>query len=176
MSAQLKSGMWKSLSEAVVNSVEHAYLEARGTTSTRLGHSRWWMFSQEKDNVLTVAVCDLGIGIPRSLPLRWAPSALQKLLDSVTGEGQDLRAIRAALQVGASSTGASHRGRGLAQIWAELRNFDGASLMILTNKAMLMWNAKEKREYALQYSESVFGTMIVWEVPTQSQDGEVSND
>lgn len=164
LSPELAKGMWKSVSEAVVNSVEHAYLEPRGVNGPRMHSSRWWMFSQEKEGQLTVAVCDLGIGIPRSLPIRWEPSLLARVFNSLRGEGPDLRAIRAALRVGASSTGGDHRGNGLPQIWNTLQSAQNASIQILSNRAQLSWNGAVKKEFALEFTESIFGTIIIWTV------------
>lgn len=164
LSPELAKGMWKSVSEAVVNSVEHAYLEPRGVNGPRMHSSRWWMFSQEKEGQLTVAVCDLGTGIPRSLPIRWEPSLLARVFNSLRGEGPDLRAIRAALRVGASSTGGDHRGNGLPQIWNTLQSAQNASIQILSNRAQLSWNGAVKKEFALEFTESIFGTIIIWTV------------
>ena len=175
LTPELAKGMWKSVSEAVVNSVEHAYVEARGVDGPRMGHSRWWMFSQEKDDKLTVAVCDLGIGIPRSLPLNWQASMLQKLRDTFSGEGSDSRSIRAALEVGATSTSASHRGKGLPQIWNTLRNVKGASISIMSNYGSLTWNGDDGEEFAHEHDTSIAGTLIIWTVASRSGAG-LSNE
>ena len=164
---ELARGMWKSVSEAVVNSCEHAYLEPRGVNGPRLGHARWWMFSQVRDGHLTVAVCDLGIGIPRSLPLRWEASILRKAWDRVSGGGQDLRAIRAALELGASSTGKGHRGKGLPQIWTTLRAVEGASISIASNRAKLVWNGEDAKEFSHEFDTSILATLITWTVKVQ---------
>jgi len=161
----LRKGMWRGISEAIANSTEHAYLEPRGTEGVRLGRKRWWMFSQERDNDLTVVVCDLGIGIPRSLPLKWEPGTLARIFDGVVGHGPDVRAIRAAMRVGASSTGKRHRGRGLPQIWHELRNLGAKGVIILSNCGMLVWDGESGQERAREFTDSIHGTVIAWQVP-----------
>lgn len=173
LTPELAKGMWKSLSEAVVNSVEHAYLEPRGVNGPRMGHARWWMFSHEKDGRLSVAVCDLGIGIPRSLPHRWQSGLLTRAYDKFAGDGPDLRAIRAALVVGASSTHESHRGKGLPQIWNTLRSVPNASVTILSNHAQLAWNGEAKQEFSHEFSESLCGTIIMWSVDVTGMAREV---
>lgn len=170
LSPELAKGMWKSLSEAVVNSVEHAYVAPRGVPGPRMGHSRWWMFSEERDDELSVVACDLGIGIPRSLPLNWQPTLLQRLKDSVIGEGPDVRSIRAALKLGATSTGKTHRGKGLPQIWNTLKD-QGGSVSIHSNCGILTWNAEKGEEFSQEFETSIFGTIISWTVPTKTAHG-----
>ena len=161
----LRKGMWKSISEALANSAQHAYLEPRHIGRKRLNHKRWWMFSQERDGMLTVVVCDLGIGIPRSLPLKWEPRTLSKIYDSIIGQGRDSRSIKAAMEVGASSTGKSHRGRGLPQIWHELRSVNAEGIVILSNKGLLAWDKQSNVEKAHEFNDSIYGTVISWRVP-----------
>lgn len=173
LTTELAKGMWKSVSEAVVNSVEHAYVAPRGVNGARMGHSRWWMFSQERDGKLTVAVCDLGIGIPKSLPLNWQPGILRRVLDSLSDTGSDVRAIKAALKVGATSTGKGHRGKGLPQIWNTLRSSSTASISIMSNRGTLTWNGEKQEEFTVEHTTSIAGTIIMWTVGTKdSGDGD----
>lgn len=167
---ELKKGIWRGISEAIGNSTEHAYDQPRGTEPRRLGHKRWWMFSQERDGYLNVVVCDLGIGIPRSLPLKWKPSTLSKIFAGIVGQGEDVRAIRAALRLGASSTGKDHRGRGLPQIWQELQATKDASIVILSNRGGLIWRGRDRIELPKEFSDSIHGTVISWAVPIGSKD------
>jgi len=176
LSPELAKGMWKGVSEAVVNSVQHAYKEPRGVDGPRLGHSRWWMFSQEKDGQLTVAVCDLGIGIPRSLPMNWNPSILARLFEGLSSKGPDARAILAALEVGTSSTQEAHRGKGLAQIWNTLRAEPSAKIAILSNRGQISWDGRTKKEAAIEHDDSIFGTMIIWTVDIESGKHEEGKD
>ncbi|WP_152608516.1 hypothetical protein [Croceibacterium mercuriale] len=165
LAGNLRKGMWKSISEALGNSALHAYVAPRGTGTKRMGHKRWWMFSQERDERLTVVVCDLGIGIPNSLPLKMEPSALSRLYDGIVGQGRDCRAIRGAIKLGASSTGEAHRGKGLPQIWHELRDLNADSVTILSNKGAVSWSRETNSERSFEYNESIFGTVISWVVP-----------
>ena len=58
----IRSELYDCMSEAVTNTKKHAYPE-----TNKKPENRWWMFSQAENNQLTVAICDLGIGIPDSL-------------------------------------------------------------------------------------------------------------
>lgn len=172
ISDKLRGGMWRGVSEAVINSVQHAYVEPRGVPGPRMKHRRWWMFTQEREGYLTVVVCDLGIGIPRSLPLNWDESVISSILSTIGEGGTDVAALKASLQLGRSSTGQSHRGKGLPQIWAAVR--DGtpgqdASISIYSNKGRLEWSGKEDKEHAVQFPSSILGTVISWRVPIHTE-------
>lgn len=171
LSDELGKGMWKGISEAVINSVQHAYEKPRGTNGGRLKHSRWWMFSQVKDNILTVAVCDLGIGIPRSLPLKWDKSILSNIMGGIIGYGPDSQAIKAALELGATRTNAVNRGKGLPQIWKSLRMPGGIGIHILSNLGQLSWSSKNDKESSHEYSSSINGTVIIWSVRIEEAKG-----
>ena len=162
---KLQSGLWKGVSEALVNSVEHAYLAPREPGQTQVDETRWWMFSQERDGELTVVVCDLGIGIPRSLPIRWGMEQLQDLLTRFGIHKPDLAAVRGALVLGETRTGRDNRGRGLPQIWWELRELGASGILILSNKAYLLWDGRKEREISYEFDQSIGGTIIAWTIP-----------
>lgn len=166
---EARKGIWRGLSEALINSVQHAYAEPRGTIGPDIPSKRWWMFTQEREGKLTVAVCDLGIGIPRSLPLNWSQNLLAQLLAKLPLQGgPDVSALRVALQVGQSSTGEAHRGKGLPEIWQAVRSSPGSGILILSNKARLAWNADEDKEFEAEFEDSIFGTLVMWSVKTAS--------
>lgn len=167
LSDELQSGMWKGVSEAIINSIQHAYLEERCDGFRECTDTRWWMFSQVRDNELTVAVCDLGIGIPRSLPLRWEKAKIEKLLAKFNLASPEVSAVRAALEVGATRTGDDHRGRGLPQIWQDMKSHEGSRVLLLSNRALLHWNNSTQTERHSEFSDSIFGTMVMWSVPLE---------
>lgn len=170
LSDELQDGMWKGVSEAIVNSVAHAYLEPRNDGFPCNDGVRWWMFSQVRDGTLTVAVCDLGIGIPRSLPIKWEAGPLSQILAKFGMYKPEVAAIRAALEIGATRTGEENRGRGLPQVWEDMKGHSGSNIMILSNKAMLFWRSDLKKETNREFNESIFGTMIIWSVPINQKD------
>lgn len=165
--SNLRRGMWRGVSEAIINSVQHAYAAPRGVPGPRMNHKRWWMFSQEKDGELTVVVCDLGIGIPRSLPLNWEQSVLRSLMSAFTDTGPDVAAVRAALKVGNTSTGKKHRGKGLPQIWNAVKSDKNSAILLHSNRARLHWSGQRGTEEAKEFPGSIFGTVIMWKVPVE---------
>lgn len=169
LSANVKTGVWKGVSEAVVNSVQHAYLAERGDAGPPLGETRWWMFSHEKDGLLSVVVCDLGIGIPRSLPIKWGEDIISRALERFGLSRPDLAAVRIALEVGQTRTGQDNRGRGLPQIWNEMVKSEGGSIAIMSNKAVLMWSSQDRKETGIEFASNIQGTLIAWTVPLQER-------
>lgn len=165
LSDELRAGIWKGVSEAIINSIHHAYIEPRNDGFRECRETRWWMFSHVSDGELTVAVCDLGIGIPRSLPLRWDMSKLQAILDRLGLGKPDLAAVKAALEIGATRTGQENRGRGLPQIWQDMKAHRHANILLLSNRALLRWSQKTHHEVGMEFEDNIYGTLVMWSVP-----------
>lgn len=170
ISPEAQKGMWRGLSEALINSVQHAYVAPRGTKGPDMNVKRWWMFTQERNDKLTVAVCDLGVGIPRSLPLNWSETFLAQIRSALgLAGGADVDAVKTALRVGESSTGLKHRGRGLPQVWRAIRGDSGTGILIHSNKARLAWNSDDDREFSHEFGDSIHGTLVMWTVKTKPE-------
>ncbi len=81
--SRLQRGLYDGIVEAMTNANHHAYEQIRddGLRHEDL-QKEWWMFSQVRENRLSVSFCDLGIGIPRSLPLKRKTLWAQLLLSN----------------------------------------------------------------------------------------------
>ncbi|MDB5684865.1 MAG: hypothetical protein JWM75_2563 [Sphingomonas bacterium] len=114
----LTSDLYAGIVEAMTNTVHHAYAGPPGLELRRFIGKRWWALSQERDGELTIAICDLGIGIPRSLPRSATfPQPLVRAAWQAMGlDRSDANAIKVALELGRTSTGQKGRGRGLSEI------------------------------------------------------------
>lgn len=166
----LMKSMQIGLTEALLNSLHHAYRGDREDGCRRSPERRWWMFTHEKDGMLSVMVCDLGIGIPRSLPLTWDKYFLKRLSTYFPGSLPEVTSIRMALVLGESSTGEDHRGRGLPQIWNAPQGAEQGSVGIFSGHAYLGYN-KETGESQSQYNDSILGTLISWTLPIEASEG-----
>lgn len=155
--------LYDGLSEAMLNCRHHAYEEERGDGFPNL--ENWWMFAQCKDERLMVAVCDLGIGIPRSL--RRKPSDVQEWLKQVLTklalQDHDAALVRAALEYGKSRTGLPHRGKGFGNMRAVLDHLDG-KLHIHSNRGVYMYDSDGQKENVWNSKASILGTIIVWDI------------
>lgn len=190
LSEDTSKKIFTSLTEALTNCHHHAYQEKRFINETKR-IKKWWLFSQEREGVLTVCVCDLGIGIPRSLTVN-TPNVkedwfgiLREFISRNRGKyNQDSAAIKAAIEIGNTRTNLPNRGKGLNQIINKINTMSNhkASIAIYSNKGSYIINRGLVTDLpstdiingvAIPYSESIEGTVIVWQIPL---DKEISNE
>lgn len=166
MSDALKSSLYRGMTEALTNAVQHAYIAKRRDGTKLAGEKRWWLFSQQRDGFLTVVFCDLGIGIPESLPIQH--SSISKLLKSLSKSASDVEAIRIATELGKTSTDEPNRGKGLPEILDAARKAEQGSCVIYSNKGQFGYGAGGNL-IENQFSNSILGTLIEWRVPLSEQ-------
>lgn len=165
LAAGLEKGLYEGIAEAMTNTVHHAYLTNEGEAlSYRIGR-RWWLLSQEHDGKLTVAFCDLGIGIPKSLPhsKSFAPEKIREFLQKVGIGSGDVGAIEAAIELGQTRTGEKGRGKGLSEIVEAVNRSAEGGVIIVSNRGRYI--AGEGKKILENLSQSVRGTLITWSVP-----------
>ncbi|WP_180089478.1 hypothetical protein [Acinetobacter sp. YH12219] len=186
LSEDTSKNIFTSLTEALTNCHHHAYEEKRIPTESK-SIKKWWLFSQERDGVLTVCVCDLGIGIPRSLT-RNAPNVKEDWFTRLKGfitenkgkYDKDSAAIKAAIEIGNTRTNLPNRGKGLNQIINKINTMceHRASIAIYSNKGSYIINRGFVTDLpttdiingiAIPYTESIEGTVIVWHIPLDKQ-------
>lgn len=186
LSESSSTSIFNSITEAVTNCHHHAYLEKRFINDP-MKAKKWWIFSQEKDNKLSICVCDLGIGIPKSL-LRnsenvaedWFSSLKNFLKSHKEKYDRDSASIIAAIEIGNTRTNLVNRGKGLNQIINQISTLcdHKASIAILSNKGSYIINRGmiEDRPltgivdgFSLPYKQSIDGTVILWEIPIDKQ-------
>lgn len=186
LSESSSTSIFNSITEAVTNCHHHAYLEKRFINDP-MKAKKWWIFSQEKDNKLSICVCDLGIGIPKSL-LRnsenvaedWFSSLKNFLKSHKEKYDRDSASIKAAIEIGNTRTNLINRGKGLNQIINQISTLcdHKASIAILSNKGSYIINRGmiEDRPltgivdgFSLPYKQSIDGTIILWEIPIDKQ-------
>jgi hypothetical protein len=186
LSKSSSTSIFNSITEAVTNSHHHAYLEKRFINDP-MKAKKWWIFSQEKDNKLCICVCDLGIGISKSL-LRNSENVAEdwfsqlKIFLKLHKEkyDNDSASIKAAIEIGNTRTNLQNRGKGLNQIINQVSMLcdHKASIAILSNKGSYIINRGmiEDRPltgivdgFSLPYKQSIDGTVILWEIPIDKQ-------
>ncbi|MFH4324940.1 hypothetical protein WAJ71_20585, partial [Acinetobacter baumannii] len=84
---------------------------------------KWWLFTKEVDGILTVCICDLGVGIPRSLKENsphvnpgWFENMRNYVKELRKKYNEDSALIKAAIEIGKTRTNLPNRGKGLSQI------------------------------------------------------------
>jgi len=171
MAPALSNSIFKGVTEAMTNCAQHAYLESRGDGLSIHDERRWWMLSQEMDGILSVAFCDLGMGIPRSLPRQdgalpgWR-GKLSGFLTSLSNKPKESSLIKAAIEIGQSRTKEEHRGLGLKQIVETVQKHPLSHVLILSNSGgYLLQPDRRREELLLKYDDSILGTLIQWNMP-----------
>lgn len=167
ISEAVMQGMQKGLTEAIINSLHHAYQQPRSDGCRGFNERRWWMFTHEDNGMLSVLVCDLGIGIPRSLPLTWPRQLLSSVREFFKGDPPDVVSIKSALVLGESSTGEKHRGKGLPQIWDATEKADQGTVGIFSDRAYVGLSS-EKKLISGGYRDRFLGTLVSWRVPIEA--------
>lgn len=161
----LRMAVTSGMTEAVANSAEHAYIHRRKDgTNLKVPHD-WWIFARQEDEDISVSICDLGIGIPRSLPQTF-PEELATFLKTRAGRKKmDHQMIELALKVGRTRTNKSYRGQGLKDILRVVMEQKVGQLKIYSNKGVYMFNGKTG--YMNSYSEAsnIMGTLVQWKIP-----------
>ncbi|MXO64870.1 hypothetical protein [Altericroceibacterium endophyticum] len=152
------------LVEAITNSLHHAYQAGRLDNCREFRERRWWMFTHELDGMLQVIVCDLGIGISRSLPMKWDRNILKKIRNFFRFLPPDLASIKTALVLGETSTEETNRGKGMHQIWNALHESDVGGVVIMSGSSHLAYDAEEAETAEGNYDTSLLGTLISWKV------------
>lgn len=160
----LQANLYTGLTEAMTNVLNHAYDLPRNdglnVTETR---KNWWMFSHERDDILSVVFCDLGAGIPRTLPLK-RRSVWNRLWRK--GLRSDSEIIKFAVKDSVSRTRKSHRGKGLRQIVQVINGVVAAEAAVFSNNGSLVMRSGGKTRVQ-EYTDSIMGTLIFWRIPLQ---------
>lgn len=171
------------LQEAMVNCVHHAYeypqpAEERGIGKVETD-PRWWMFGQEKDGKLSIAFCDLGIGIPTSLRQAegetgkaeddWRSPIIEEFLSVFGLHGDDGELIQAAFELGRSKTKKSNQGKGLGDIKRVVEEAGEGNLTIHSGKGYYRYEPLGKSEKVHTYYDAVPGTLILWTIPIRDK-------
>lgn len=166
----LIDGLFRGLGEAMTNTVHHAYIGIRedGLKYSPIQND-WWMFSQAKGGFLSVVLCDLGIGIPNTLPIK-KPNLFKQIL-ALGRDKSDAACIATAIEGGDTRTRRRERGKGLGNIVKVISGLKDGIVMIQSNRgSYYLENGLEPR--SIDYKANIMATVISWKVPLQRGDYE----
>lgn len=167
----ITSDLYIGTTEAMTNAHHHAYLDIRGDgIRTPKEYRPWWMFTQEKDGFLSVVFCDLGIGIPQSLP-RSPDEGWRKWWSTMVRLGLNINddglLIEGAIRHSRTRTKMEHRGKGLRQIIETVSAVTNGRANILSNHGW--FTSTDGSEYSGNFRFSIQGTIICWKVPLPNE-------
>jgi len=182
--------LYRGAIEAIANSVEHAYPSPRNDGIGTMD-SRWWMLVGYDATYLTVIICDLGVGIPSTLPKKHPESFLSLIRTRFSiFDNSDAELIRASTHVKetrshlSTSTKLPNRGKGGADFRNIAKAFPTATLIVRSNKGAFFLTGEaakplkksssrryvdgtNRTESTLNHSNSIRGTLTEWIVPVQ---------
>ncbi len=165
--------LYEAVSEAVTNVAHHAHLATR-LDGLHLPTTReWWMFHKQERDRLFIAVCDLGIGIPRSLPkvhtAEYVREALARLFPGKGKRATDGNMIKAALRIGRTRTSEANRGLGFNDILNIIDTMRGSELHIFSNRGRLTYKPTPTSQIpsikVFTFKTSILGTILIWSFP-----------
>lgn len=153
--------LYRPLVEAMSNSVEHAYRtdlynKAQPTT-------KWWCLATVMNNRLIALVCDLGIGISKTLPKTQSTKFFANIVDYIGHKlSTDSDFIRASLQLKKSATKLDYRGKGGPDLQSVIEKTPNAKLAIYSNKGFYSYTNRGKvhPETWLDHKFSINGTIV----------------
>jgi hypothetical protein len=165
---RLTSGLYVGLTEAMANSHHHAYIRTRSDNlDPDKKVSNWWMLSQERGKFLYVAFCDLGVGIPETLPTTH-PSLWQKIISLGQVTNNDGLTIKEATGLKMTGTDKKGRGYGLNQMVNTVANELQGIIKIYSNHGMYRAESNDKN-FVENFDSSINGTIIEWTIPITPQ-------
>lgn len=169
--------LWRSVNEAIANSIDHAYKKPRKDGFNGLPRTKWWMLSQIKDGYFTMAVCDLGCGykntINETLPEGW----IAKFRSTVLGHNEDSLAIETAMEYGRSGTHQGHRGKGSRDVLSLLEKHGSGELIVLSNSGLMKYEYEkgiEKTKKSSSLKIPIGGTVVWWKLPLREVGSEAN--
>lgn len=162
------SGVWRGISEAVANTVEHAYEKPRSDGFRGLDDTKWWMFTQLRDQHFIATVCDLGCGYRSTIGLSIPETFLATWKQLLNGKNYDAIAIQTAMEYGRSGTHLSNRGKGSRDALAVLEKHGDGTLCIISHTGWVEFHyadGVETRNESGKIGIDIGGTIVWWRLP-----------
>ncbi len=156
--------LFEGLSEAITNTCHHAYRDIDDVS-----RKYWWLTGSYDSNskLLQVTFFDRGIGIPRTLPSH----RNFELIKDFFGIWKDSEKIKAAMEIGRTSTGRPERGKGLQNLVEFAKCYPKGSLRITSLRGTfresynnLDESSKKCYDELVEHEGSIGGTLIQWSV------------
>lgn len=166
------SGIWPGVSEAVINSVEHAYIAPRNDGFDQYDETKWWMFTQIRKRTFSAAVCDLGCGYRMSINHTIPEVFRAKFNQIFLGENLDSQAIKIAMEYGRTSTNLSNRGKGSRDALSVLTKHGIGQLFIMSKTGGVKFNLPSGGKLEVENYDigiDIKGTIVWWNLPLKEE-------
>ncbi|AMS32660.1 hypothetical protein AEM42_10200 [Betaproteobacteria bacterium UKL13-2] len=168
MSIAARKKLYRAVTEAMLNVVQHAY--PKETQFDLRVRKKWWLAGSVnlKEDRLQILFCDLGVGIPKTLPKLYAWEKIRSALSILPGVNpNDGQMIEAAMIIGRTKTRQSERGRGLNDLRRFVELVSSGELKVFSASGVYTFQSGGN-ESIVNYGNSIGGTLIKWTVPLSS--------
>jgi hypothetical protein len=164
---ELSMRIYRAVTEAMANVVEHAYAAFPENKISPWLRSRWWMSGHldKRDGVARIFLRDLGVGVPKSLSDKVPIDALNRLITWSRGEGfRDVDLLQAAMVLGRSGTELPFRGKGMQDMLTLAKGQPGGRLRVISGFGdyACQENGSERR---IVLENAMVGTFVEWTLP-----------
>ncbi|WP_404833490.1 hypothetical protein [Alcaligenes nematophilus] len=161
--------IWPGVSEAIINTTDHAYALTQPPFPPRHPERRWWLLTLVKEDVFAAVVCDLGVGYRKTTPItigEWISSNTLKLL---ANKNRDANAIELAMEYGRSRTKLENRGKGSRDALSVLTQHKNGELVIISNSGCVHYefdkDSQELRVHKQSLKVDINATIVWWRLP-----------
>jgi anti-anti-sigma regulatory factor len=156
--------------DAIDNVAGHAYVEKR-CINDKFSEQRWWVFAEIKNGRFITAACDLGMGIPRSLPAQGMWEFALEQIDKAKLKKKDAHIIKAAFELTRTSTGEKKHGKGLQKMRNIVRIIGEGHISIYSNSGLYKYSilADGTIHEELHTTKNIMGTIVEWNVRIDSK-------
>jgi hypothetical protein len=156
--------VFRALTEAMGNAVEHAYPEDFKRNKKDTCIPKWWRagFKVNEDNMVIMILYDQGAGIPNTLKTNWKEK-LDALASVLTRDPYDDEKIALAMEKGRTSTKVKGRGQGSFDMQKLIRESSDGILSIFSYKGAYSYFNSGKYE-TFNLDHYLEGTLIVWRI------------
>jgi hypothetical protein len=162
ITVETRRRLYRGAVEALANVCEHAYPHRR-EDGLAIKDTRWWMFSAIMEERLVILVCDLGVGIPKTVQKTQPPSLLGKIFATFGYNAtNDSKWIKTATLVKRTRTMEGYRGHGGTDLRAIVESEAGAFLSIFSNKGY--FKLSQTTETLRERPDSIMGTIVEWSI------------
>lgn len=156
--------VYRALTEAMANAVEHAYPQSFLKLSEGACVPIWWRagFKVNNENKVLMILYDQGAGIPNTLTINWQ-ERLEELISILSRDPYDDEKLALAMEKGRTMTKIKGRGQGSYDMQQLIRESSDGALSIFSYRGKYVYfNDGNWQQENL--SLCLEGTLVVWKV------------
>jgi hypothetical protein len=156
--------VYPALTEAMINSVDHAYPDDYFDQNANTCIPRWWRsaLKTRDDNSIYMVLYDQGKGIPNTITSTWKEN-LSAFISQFSREPDDGEKIALAMKQGRTRTQKSGRGQGSYNIQQLISQSPNSVLNVYSYTGEYTYHSDESYD-TKTHQNSLNGTLIIWKI------------